>query len=432
MRCVNCGTELEENSKFCPTCGTKVEEAQNPKGFSVNEDNNSTYGDRSNFETGGGQNFTFHDDWRETNHKSNDGIVTVLKYYGLVVGIILAFLMFKSLFGIVGSVTKAVFSYYYYNPVYLLLSGVFLGLLKVVGYLAAAAGVFCTGFFYRRDRSGAAFTLAAGGLVLLIIRYVLSIFVDLLIFKRVYAKGGLSLFIVAIFVVILFALLYAADNAPYIGQGARSLQEELASVTWVVGDCFAELSATMKKKEAKKKMQQNWQPQNQSNGWQNNQSNEWQNQSNGWQAPPGQEYYQTGGAPYFEPLKTDRSLLMYFLLTLVTCGIYSWYFYYKIAADVNVACRGDGKVTPGLIQFVLLSLVTCGIYSWIWHYNLGNRLAENAPRYNMSFSENGTSVLMWMLFGSLLCGIGPFIGLNILIKNTNSICMAYNRMNGYY
>ena len=26
--------------------------------------------------------------------------------------------------------------------------------------------------------------------------------------------------------------------------------------------------------------------------------------------------------------------------------------------------------------------------------------------------------------------IGPFIAMNIIIKNTNSICMAYNRYNG--
>lgn len=45
----------------------------------------------------------------------------------------------------------------------------------------------------------------------------------------------------------------------------------------------------------------------------------------------------------------------------------------------------------------------------------------------MTFHENGTTVLMWLLFGSLLYGIGPFIAMNILIKNTNKICEAYNK-----
>lgn len=130
------------------------------------------------------------------------------------------------------------------------------------------------------------------------------------------------------------------------------------------------------------------------------------------------------------PLKTDRGLLGYILLSIITCGIYSYYFIYTIARDVNTACAGDGKSTSGLLKYILLSMITCGIYSWWWEYSLGNRLAENAPRYGMSFTENGTTILMWILFGVLLCGIGPFIAMNIIIKNTNSICMAYNRYNG--
>lgn len=126
-------------------------------------------------------------------------------------------------------------------------------------------------------------------------------------------------------------------------------------------------------------------------------------------------------------LKDDRGLISYILLTLITCGIYSYYFIYKMAADVNIACEGDGEETAGLVAFILLSLVTCGIYAYIWYYKLGNRLAANAGRYGLSFQENGTTVIMWLLFGSLLCGIGPFIAMNILIKNSNRICNAYNR-----
>lgn len=136
-------------------------------------------------------------------------------------------------------------------------------------------------------------------------------------------------------------------------------------------------------------------------------------------------------APYAgERLKTDRGLFSYIILSIVTCGIYGYYFLYKMASDVNIACEGDGENTAGLLQFIVLSFVTCGIYSWIWYYKLGNRLAENAPRYGMTFQENGTTVLMWNLFGVMLCGIGPFIAMNILIKNTNKICNAYNQAHG--
>lgn len=133
------------------------------------------------------------------------------------------------------------------------------------------------------------------------------------------------------------------------------------------------------------------------------------------------------GAQYAgERLKTDRGIVSYIILSIITCGIYSWYFLYKMARDVNIACDGDNENTAGLIAFILLSIVTCGIYSWIWYYKLGNRLANNAPRYGLTFQENGTTVLLWLIFGVVLCGIGPLIAWNILIKNTNAICNAYN------
>ena len=126
-----------------------------------------------------------------------------------------------------------------------------------------------------------------------------------------------------------------------------------------------------------------------------------------------------------------RRLLGYILLSIITCGIYSYYFIYSVAKDVNIACDGDGEETGGLLTFILLSIITCGISSWIWEYKLGNRLAANANRYGLSFQENGTTILLWQIFGAFVCGIGPFIAMYIIIKNTNSICMAYNMSKGY-
>ena len=126
-------------------------------------------------------------------------------------------------------------------------------------------------------------------------------------------------------------------------------------------------------------------------------------------------------------LKFDRSLLMYILLGILTCGIYDLYFLHSMARDANIACAGDGGNTAEILQFLLLSLVTCGLYGIYWQYSLANRLADNAPRYGMQFQENGTTVLLWILLGFLLCGIGSFVALHILIKNMNKICYAYNR-----
>ncbi len=129
-------------------------------------------------------------------------------------------------------------------------------------------------------------------------------------------------------------------------------------------------------------------------------------------------------------IQTDRNIVMYILLSIITCGIYSYYFIYKMADDVNEMCKADGKKTSGLLMFILLSFVTCGFYAYYWYYTLGNRLAENAPRYGLSFTENGTSVLLWCIVGLLLCGIGPYVAMHILMKNTNALAVEYNKQNG--
>ena len=165
----------------------------------------------------------------------------------------------------------------------------------------------------------------------------------------------------------------------------------------------------------------------QQNAYQQNAYQQNAYQQNAYQPNGYQSNYQTQGQG--KALQTDRNLIMYILLSIVTCGIYSYYFVWKMAADVNVACKGDGKSTSGLVAYIILSYITCGFYSYYWEYSIANRLQANAPRYGLNFPENGTTVLLWQIVGICLCGLGPFIAMNILIKNTNSICMGYNQQN---
>ena len=134
-----------------------------------------------------------------------------------------------------------------------------------------------------------------------------------------------------------------------------------------------------------------------------------------------------GITPVGGPLKADRSLIAYILLSIITCGIYGYYFIYTVARDVNTACDDDDEETPGLGIFILLSFVTCGFYGLYWEYKLANRLQKNAPAFDITIEENGTTILLWRLLGALVCGIGTFIGSYLLIRNINRICEAYNR-----
>ena len=125
-------------------------------------------------------------------------------------------------------------------------------------------------------------------------------------------------------------------------------------------------------------------------------------------------------------LKTNRGLLMYILLTSVTCGIYSFFWIHGIAKDLNVACQGDGKHTRGLLGYILLTTITCGIYALVWQYGVCERIAQNCYRRNIAAPVDGGKYLLWSLVGSMLCGIGPFVALHKLCVGMNTVCAAYN------
>lgn len=123
----------------------------------------------------------------------------------------------------------------------------------------------------------------------------------------------------------------------------------------------------------------------------------------------------------------QRSFLTYVLLSICTCGIYSIIFWYMYTEDINEICNGDGHQSPNYLLVILLSIVTCGIYSYIWYYSQGNRLQSAANKCGIEMQENGTTVLLWMLLGALLCGIGFWVASYILIKNMNILADEYNR-----
>ncbi len=125
-------------------------------------------------------------------------------------------------------------------------------------------------------------------------------------------------------------------------------------------------------------------------------------------------------------IKTDRGLLKFILLSLITCGIYDLWFIYDLAKDVNIMCEGDGKKTAGLLKMMLLSLVTCGIYSIYWWIAIADRMYLNGPRYNTQVPNKGSSVLLWMLLGLFCLQFLLFVAYYQVIENANTLAAAYN------
>lgn len=390
MKCVNCGNDIPDKARFCPYCGTQ---------------NEQTTGQYQYQQPG-------QEAPRQANTVNLDSSL-ILKIGTGILALIYAIFALRYVFNGVRTLLS-VFSWGYVASIPAILA-----LISGACYGGMAAVLVFLGFSKQREKAKSLFTV----LGILGIAIIGISFLQMILFLVV---GGNNVFVIksllnpllgtAAALAVTYGLLYLTKEAPTVQD-----YQNMDSMSNVFKDCADAVQGAAKdvasdvneKADAYRSSKTSY---NQNTGYQGQETtytNYNMNYSNG------------------SPLKTDRGLLGYILLTLITCGIYSYYFIYTVARDVNTACEGDGKSTGGLLQFILLSILTCGIYSWIWQYSLGNRLAANAPRYGMNFQENGTTVLLWDLFGIFLCGIGPFIAMNIIIKNTNSICMAYNRSKGF-
>ncbi len=64
-----------------------------------------------------------------------------------------------------------------------------------------------------------------------------------------------------------------------------------------------------------------------------------------------------------------RSLVKCIVLSLVTCGIYEFFWMAKLNDDVNFLIGDDNATSGGMVVF--LTLITCGIYGLYWLYQMG-------------------------------------------------------------
>lgn len=126
-------------------------------------------------------------------------------------------------------------------------------------------------------------------------------------------------------------------------------------------------------------------------------------------------------------LKTNRGLLKYILLTIVTFGIYALVAMSSLSNDINVvASRYDGKKTMHfcLMAFVF-SWLTLGIAPIVWYHNISNRIGNEARRRGINYEFNAGTFWLWNVLGSLII-IGPFIYCHKLFKCMNLISEHYN------
>ena len=152
------------------------------------------------------------------------------------------------------------------------------------------------------------------------------------------------------------------------------------------------------------------------------------------QAPQYQQYQQAPpqGPPLaYQPvgmLSTNRGLVKYILLSLITFGIYGLIAMSGVSTDINIiAQRYDGKKTMHfLLMSFIVSPLTLGIYGIVWFHTLSNRIGNELIRRGISYNFSATDFWLWCVLGSLII-VGPFIYIHKLFEAMNQLSESYNQ-----
>lgn len=126
-------------------------------------------------------------------------------------------------------------------------------------------------------------------------------------------------------------------------------------------------------------------------------------------------------------LKTNRSLLKFILLSLITFGIYGIVVMSSISNDINlIAGRYDGKKTMHYCLLIfIVGPITCGIATLVWHHKLSARIGAELGRRGINYSFGASDFWLWNVVGSLIV-VGPFIFFNKLLTAMNMLSENYN------
>lgn len=130
----------------------------------------------------------------------------------------------------------------------------------------------------------------------------------------------------------------------------------------------------------------------------------------------------------------QRSIVSVILLSLLTCGIYSIYWFVVVTNEIQASLRNpDGSVGSGGMCF-LLGIVTCGIYTIYWYYKQGQRVSQLRQENGLQSNDNTVLYVILSIFGLAIVADAIIQGeLNAVIdasyNNYNNGGNGYNNQN---
>ena len=102
-------------------------------------------------------------------------------------------------------------------------------------------------------------------------------------------------------------------------------------------------------------------------------------------------------------LEYKKSVALVIVLSLLTCGIYYYFWIYDTTKNVNTYLEQE-FIAPEIA--VLLSVVTCGIYIYVWAFQIGKQLTLAQRKAGMYETDNSVLYLILAIFGFWIIAVG--------------------------
>ena len=153
-------------------------------------------------------------------------------------------------------------------------------------------------------------------------------------------------------------------------------------------------------------------------------------------------------------LPTNRNFLKFWILNVLTFGIYSIFFFIPFAFDLDtVSPKRDGTKTFNYFAAYILAGITGSIVYWIWFYMLTERIEDAIAERHINYDFTLGDFWKWLFCGTLifavpflfflnapvdnyiwlpfliLMSVGPIVYHCKLCKAMNLLCAAYNEKN---
>ena len=127
-----------------------------------------------------------------------------------------------------------------------------------------------------------------------------------------------------------------------------------------------------------------------------------------------------------QPIKDDRSFIKLLLLSIITLGISEFWHLHHWTKDINTLCKDDGKNNEGVLLYILFTLVTCGLFPIFWWFKAADRLSRAAVRENVAVDISGGKVLALCIVGMFTWGIFIWYAQYLVMQATNDLAVNYN------